>query len=65
VRKRQVKRLKQELSQEEYEQIKGAMWPLRKSPVELKDEEWELLKRLFSYSSRLAQAYILRDASSS
>jgi transposase len=61
VRKREVKRLKQELSKAEYKAIKGAMWPFRKSPVNLQDEEWELLKRLFSYSPKLAQAYILRE----
>lgn len=61
VRKREVKRLKQELSKEEYEAIKGAMWPFRKSPVDLNDEEWALLKRLFSYSPRLEQAYTLRE----
>ena len=58
---REVKRLKQELSKEEYEQVKGAMWPFRKSPVELNDAHWELLERLFTYSPRLEQAYILRE----
>jgi hypothetical protein len=57
VRKREVKCLKQELSKAEYKAIKGAMWPFRKSPVNLQDEERELLKRLFSYSPKLAQAY--------
>ena len=47
VRKREVKRLKQELSKEEYEQIKGAMWPFRKSSEDLEDKEQDLLKRLF------------------
>ncbi len=61
VRQSEVKRLKQELSKEEYEQIKGAMWPFRKSPVELNDDRWELLERLFTYSPRLEQAYILRE----
>ena len=61
VRKQEVKRLQQELSQAEYEQIKGAMWPFRKSPEDLKDEEQKLLERLFAYSPKLEQAYRLRE----
>jgi transposase len=61
VRKQTLKRLKQELSKAEYAQIKGAMWPFRKSPMALKDEEWARLKRLFRYSPKLEQAYILRE----
>ena len=63
VRKQEVKRLKQELSQAEYTQIKGAMWPFRKSPEDLKDKnkEKELLEQLFSYSPKLEQAYRLRE----
>lgn len=61
VRKQEVKRLKEELSKAEYEQIKGAMWPFRKSPKNLKDEERKLLERLFSHSPKLEQAYRLRE----
>jgi len=61
VRKQEVKRLQQELSQAEYEQIKGAMWPFRNSPQDLKDEEQKLLERLFAYSPKLEQAYRLRE----
>ena len=61
VRKQELKFLKGKLSKDEYNQIKGAMWPFRKSPEDLKDEERELLERLFSYSPRLQKAYILRE----
>ena len=61
VRRQEVKRLKQELSKKEYEQLKGAMWPFRKSSEDLKDEECQLLERLFTYSPRLKQAYTLRE----
>ena len=61
VRKQEVKRLKQELSKEEYELCKGAMWPFRKSPADLKTQEKELIERLFSYSPQLKQAYMLRE----
>ncbi len=61
VRRVELKLLKQQLSKKEYEQIKGAMWAFRKSPKQLKDEEWELLQRLFSYSTKIKEAYILRE----
>ena len=61
VRRQEVKRLKQELSKKEYELVKGAMWPFRKSPEELKEEECQLLERLFTYSPKLKQAYTLRE----
>ena len=41
--------------------IKGAMWVVRKSPEQLKDEEWELLQHLFAYSPKMKEAYILRE----
>lgn len=61
VRKHELKRLKQELSPEEYQQIKGTMWPFRKASDDLKDDEWELLERLFTYSPKLEKAYTLRE----
>jgi len=61
VRKHEIKRLKQELSQAEYQQIKGAMWPFRRAPGDLNDDEWALLDRLFTYSPKLEQAYALRE----
>ena len=61
VRKQELKVLKRELPEDESEHLQGAMWPFRKSPAELKNEEKQLLKRLFSYSPRLKEAYILRE----
>ena len=61
VRKKELKVLKRELSEDEYEQVKGAMWPFRKSPSKLKDKEKQILERLLSYSPRLKEAYILRE----
>ena len=61
VRRQELKLLKQKLSKKEYEKIKGAMWPFRKSFEQLTDEEWELLQRLFTYSPKLKEAYILRE----
>lgn len=61
VRKQAVRRLKQSLSKTDYEDIKGAMWPFRKSPDNLKDKERALLERLFTHSPQLKQAYDLRE----
>ena len=61
VRKREVKRLRRELSKQEYDSIKGAMWPFRKRPENLKESEQQLLERLFAYSPQLKQAYDLRE----
>ena len=61
VRKRELKRLKKELSKDEYNQLKGTMWSFRKSPQDLKDEEKQRLERLLSHSPTLQQAYQLRN----
>ena len=61
VRKREIKRLKKELSETEYQQIKGSMWSFRKSPDDLKEEEKQRLERLLSHSPTLQQAYQLRN----
>ena len=61
LRKAEVRRLKKELSEEEYNQIKGAMWPFRKKEEELEEEEAKVLKRLFERSPSLQQAYKKRE----
>jgi transposase len=61
LRKSEIKRLRKELSRQEYEEIKGAMWPLRKRPEDLKEQEAQVLKRLFERSESLCQAYNLRE----
>ena len=61
VRRVELKLLKQNLSKTEYAQIQGAMWAFRKSHEQLKDDEWELLQRLFAYSPKMKEAYILRE----
>lgn len=61
VRKHEVKRLSKELDKEDYEEIKGAMWPFRKRPEDLKPSEKQLLERVFSYSPTLEKAYTLRE----
>ena len=61
VRKREIKRLKQTLSKEAFEPLKGMMWPFRKSPRDLKEDEWLILEQGFLHSSELKQAYVLRE----
>jgi transposase len=60
LRKQELKRLKQELSEEVYAQLKGSMWALRKKQADLKPEERKVLRTLFSHSPKLKQAYTLQ-----
>lgn len=61
LRKQELKRLKTELSNDEYETIKGTMWPFRKNKATLKPHETELLERVFAYSPSLKLAYEFRE----
>lgn len=61
LRRKELKRLKNELPKEAYAQIKGAMWPFRKKPTDLAQNEQDLLDRLFEYSPDLKLAYTLRE----
>jgi transposase len=59
LRKQELKRLRQELSEESYAQLKRSRWVLRKKPADLKPEERKVLRILFSFSPKLKQAYAL------
>jgi len=59
LRKKELKRLKEELSEEAYKKLKGAMWALRKKNKDLSKEELEVLNRLFKYSPLLKLGYNL------
>nr|QNO41500.1 hypothetical protein CJIIDBMB_00002 [Methanosarcinales archaeon ANME-2c ERB4] len=59
LRKKEIKRLKKELSEEEFKKLKNVMWILRKDVDELTDEELEVLKCLFRHSPILELAYKL------
>jgi transposase len=61
LRKQELKRLKKELSEEEYKTLKGSLWALRKNHADLKPEEQQVLQVLFSYSPKLALAYEFRE----
>ena len=61
LRKQERKRLKQDLSDEEYEEIKGVMWATRKNNADLSDEQRQQLRCFFDYSPVFKQAYTLRE----
>ena len=59
LRKQEMRRVKETLSEEEYGQLKGAMWALRKGEEKLTDHDKEVLVCLFAHSPRLELAYDL------
>ena len=61
LRKQEMRRLKEVLSEEEYGQLKGVMWALRKGEEKLNDHDKEVLVCLFTHSPRLKLAYDLCD----
>ena len=61
LRKQELGRLKKELPDVEYKQLKGSMWALRKKPADLDSEERHTLRLLFRYSPKLKQAYDLQQ----
>ena len=61
VRKIELKRLKSELSVQEYELLKGSMWALRKEKQDLTPEEHKTLGRLFRLSPDLKKTYDLQN----
>lgn len=61
VRKKESRRLKSELSAEEYERLKGVMWVVRKNNRDLNNEERKQLNLFFEYSPDLKSAYTFRE----
>ena len=61
LRKQELKRLKNELTQASYEALKGVMWVLRKKKKALTKENKQLLTKLFEYSPQLKTAYELQN----
>jgi transposase len=61
LRKQEMRRLKKELSAEQYDEIKGLMWACRKNNADLTDDEREKLQRLFAYTPALKMAYQFRE----
>ncbi len=61
LRKQELKRLKEDLSDEDYSSLQGSMWALRKREEQLTDNDDAILMRLFEYSPKLECAYDLCD----
>ncbi len=61
LRKQELKRLRGELSEEEYKGLKGVMWVLRKNNEDLRKENKVLSEKLFEYSAALEIAYGLQN----
>jgi transposase len=61
LRQKELKRLKAELPETDYQQLKGAMWAFRKQPADLSPAETEVLARLLEYSPLWRKAYDLRQ----
>ena len=59
LRKKEMNRLKKELSEEKYKELKGVMWGLRKKKENLIQEEDQSLQKVFQYSPILKLAYEL------
>jgi transposase len=62
LRKKELARLKKELSSADYKLLKGSMWALRKEKQDLSLEESQTLDRLFQWSPKLKIAYELQNA---
>jgi transposase len=61
LRKRELKRLKTELPEEEYRALQGNMWAFRKKRDDITLKEREILHKLFTHSPNLKQAYEFRE----
>ena len=61
LRKQECRRLKKELSEAQYAEIQGLLWPIRKNSADLTAEEQEKLNHLFRYSPDLKLAYTFRE----
>ena len=61
-RKTELRRLKKELSEEDYGKLKGALWLVRKRPEDLTEKERVTLNLLFMHSPVLLSVYLLAGA---
>jgi transposase len=61
LRKQEVRRLKTELPKASYADLKHTLWPFRKRPADLDEDEQARLEGLLAHSPALQQAYTLRE----
>lgn len=60
-RKSELRKLKENLPDNEYDQLKGLMWPFRHNSIDLDDDTKARLEKLFSYSPQLKMVYDFRE----
>ena len=58
LRQKEMKRLKAELPKDQYKELNGVMWALRKHPNHATPEELDVLKKLFKLTPLLGTAYL-------
>lgn len=61
LRKSELRELKQELTADEYQLLKGTMWPFRRNAADLDAEQQEAVDLLLECAPELRQAYDLRE----
>lgn len=61
MRKEELRRLKKDLSREEYQTLKGSFHAFRKNARDLNPEERKTLRRFFEHSALAKQAYDFRE----
>jgi transposase len=61
LRKKEMGELKRWLPEEDYKELKGAMWIVRKKESELTEEEKKVRENLFIYSPTLKEGYDLSN----
>jgi transposase len=59
LRKQEMRKLKNDLPKEDYKELQGAMWAIRKDEKELTEKEKEVRNSLFNYSPNLKKGYEL------
>lgn len=58
LRKKELKRLRQNMAPSDYKKLNGAMWLLRKKEEDMTEEDQKLLAQIFEKSPALKQAYL-------
>jgi transposase len=61
LRKKEMARLRKTLAKEQYQELEGVLWILRKRPENLEAKDQETLEKLFQYSPLLRQAYQFKN----
>jgi transposase len=60
-RKSELRKLKKQLPEAKYDELKGLMWPFRRNAADLDEDVKPKLEKLFLYSPELRMAYQFRE----